>query len=222
MKQGSDNFKSNMAFLVAIVTIFGAIAACRASVAASDASDADFAGVSAAIEAQKKEIVNEVSAYEHYRAYITHVRYLELGNLLYKESADPGSNIREAQWLELWGLADALQNTFYPPRYVDLKNGGYDIQRELEEAKAEDAQLGDLNPTPHFNKSNLLRSRSLILTGDLIVYAVSFWLLTVAQALEQRVKYIPAILGILAWLVGALVAVLAETGAVEVLGGILQ
>jgi len=222
MKQGRDNFNSNMAVLVALVTIFGAIAACRASVAAADASDADFDGVSAATEAQKEEIVNEVNAYEHYRAYVTHVRYLELGNLLYSEDTDSNSTSQEAQWQELWGLADALQNTFYPPRYEDLQNGGYDIQRELDEAAAEDSQLKDLNPTPHFERSNVLRLRSLVLTGDLIIYAFSFWLFTVAQAIRQRTKYIPAILGILTWLVGALVAILAETRVVEFFGRILQ
>src|SRR3970040_575805 len=150
MQQKQDRFKSNVAILVALVTIFGAMAACLASVAASAASDADFEGVAAAINAQRSDIVNKINAYEHSRAYTSYIRYLELGSLLYAEGVSAGTDSAEARWMEYWGLAEAMKILFFPPRYLDLERGGYNLQRELEEAQAEDAQFNDLNPQPHF------------------------------------------------------------------------
>jgi hypothetical protein len=209
MQQKHDHFKSNMAILVALVTILGAMAACRATVASSNASDADFEGVSAAIKAQKAEIVNEISAYEHNRAYTSYVRYLGLGGLLYDEGAKSNPASFESQWKELWGLADTMKIYFFRPRYVNLENGLYDIQRELDEERADDAQFNDLNPQPHFDRSDSLRWRSAILTADLIVFAIAFWLLTLAQIIENRLKYFLAALGVLTALAGTLTALLA-------------
>jgi hypothetical protein len=208
-----DRFKSSVAVLVAIVTILGAMAACLATVAGSGASDADFNGVSAAIKAQKAEIVNDVTAYEHYRAYTSYVRYDEMGNLIYDELVD--SSEQEAQALanlrmEAWGLADALRISFFSPRYVDPDTGQYDIHRELEELWAEDVQEDDLNPRPHFEEADLLRQRSLLLTGDMIVFAIAFWFLSLAQIFENRAKYLALTLGILIAVAGILGIVLVE------------
>lgn len=202
-----DRFKSFVAVLVAIVTILGAMAACLATVAGSGASDADFNGVSAAIKAQKAEVVNDVTAYEHYRAYTAYVRYDEMGNLIYDETAS--SNEQEAQDLtnqrmEAWGLADALRISFFPPRYVDPDTGKYNIRRELDELWAEDAQEDDLNPRPHFTKADLLRKRSLWLTADMIVFAIAFWFLTLAQLVENRAKFFGLAFGVLIALAGTL------------------
>lgn len=209
MQPKHDHFKSNVAILVALVTILGAFAACRATVVSSHASDADFEGVSAAIHSQRAELVNEIYAYEHHRAYTSYVRYLELGYLLYDEGMKSDPPVYEAQWKELWGLADAMKILFFLPRYMDFDDGVYDIQRELEEARADDAQFNDLNPGPHFDRSDLFRQQSLILTADLILFAMAFWLLTVAQLVENRLKYLLAALGILTTFGGLLVVFIA-------------
>lgn len=200
-----DRFKSFVAVLVAIVTILGAMAACLATVAGSSASDADFNGVSAAIKAQKAEVVNDVTAYEHYRAYTSYLRYEEMGNLIYDESVNSsGKDTQELanQRMEAWGLADALKIYFFPPRYVDPETGRYNLRRELDELWAEDTQADDLNAQPHFSEADLLRNRSLLLTADMIIFAIAFWFLTLAQIFENRAKYLGLVCGVLIALAG--------------------
>jgi hypothetical protein len=202
-----DRFKSFVAILVALVTILGATVACLATVASSDAADADFNGVSAAIKAQKAEVVNGVTAYEHYRAYTSYVRYFQMGYLIYDETVN--SDEKDAQGLtnqsmEAWGLADSLKISFFPARYVDFDTENYNIRRELEELWAEDAQEDDLHAEPHFAKADLLRKRSLLLTADMIVFAVAFWFLTLAQIFENRAKYLALAFGVLIALAGTL------------------
>ena len=209
----NNRFKSFVAVLVAIVTVLGATVACLATVAGSAASDADLEGVSAAIKGQKADVVNEVTAYEHYRAYTSYVRHNETGNLIYSEEANSNGQGNEEltnQRMEAWGLADSIKISFFPPRYVDVETGNYNLRRELDELWAEDTQSNDLDPGPHFSKSDSLRARSTFLTGNLIVFAVAFWFLTLAQIFENRAKYIALALGILAALAGILGIVIAE------------
>ena len=206
-------FKSFIATLVAIVTVLGATVACLATVAGSGASDADIKGVSAAIKGQKAEVVNAVTAYEHYRAFTSYVRYNETGNLLYDESAKSDSQEKEEltnRRMEAWGLADSIKISFFPPRYVDVDTGEYNLRRELDELWARDTQSSDLDPNPHFLRSDSLRRRSLFLTADMIVFAIAFWFLTLAQVFENRARYIGLALGILTAIAGILGILFAE------------
>lgn len=200
MKQ--ESFKSLIAVLTAIVTVLGATAACLASVAVSTAGDNDFAGLDASIRGQKAEIINYVVAYEHYRAFTSYMRYNELGNLLYDPTADQDTDARNAAvQREVWGIASGISSVFFSPRYI-TSEGQYDLERELQEEYAKDSQSEDLNPSPYFEESDKQRNISATLTADMIVFAVSFWFLTLAQATEKNIKYVWAALGILMGLAG--------------------
>jgi len=205
----NERFKSTMAVIVAFVTVLGAVVACMATAAASNAGDGDFSGLETAIRAQKAESINHIYAYQHYRAYTEYKRYLEYGNLLYDPNADEKtSNANGVIQREVWGIASGISSIFFEPRYIS-QDGTYDIQRELDEALAEDAQSADLNPTPYFDESDHQRKRSSSLTADMIVLAFSFWFLTLAQVTDKNIKYIWAALGILlgtAGMIGMLIA----------------
>lgn len=190
-----ETFKSYVAVLIAFVTVMGAMAAGLASVAVSDANDADFAGLDASIRGQKADIVNHILAYEKYRAYTAYVRYNELGNQLYSANQFGAAS-------EAWGVARGLVS-FFLPRYIRA-DGAYDIERELEEAWAQDAQDQDLDAAPYFGESDQLRQRSSFLTADMIVLAMSFWFLTVAQTTQKNIKYLLAGIGVLLALAGTL------------------
>ncbi|HNB35869.1 MAG TPA: hypothetical protein PK414_06600 [Anaerolineales bacterium] len=199
-----DNFKSWVAVMVAVVTVFGAMAACMASGAVSSAGDADFEGLDAAIRGQKAEIINYINAYEHYRAFTVYVRYNELGNLMYDPEIDPNSDEsfkNGAIQREVWGLASGISAVFFSPRYL-TSDGKYDLERELQEALAQDAQNDDIDPNPYFESSDKFRKRSSFLTADMIVFAFSFWFLTLAQTTEKNIKLLWAGLGILIGLAG--------------------
>ena len=200
----NNRFKSNTAVLVAFVTVLGAMVACMATSAASNAANADFDGLNAAISAQKAEIINEINAYEHYRAFTAYSRYLELGTLLYDPNADDKtSKANGVIQREVWGIASGIKSIFFQPRYITA-DGTYDLQRELDEALAEDAQKEDLNPDPYFKESDRMHKRSTFLTADMIVLAISFWFLQLAQVTEKRIKYFWITVGILLGLTGIL------------------
>ncbi|MEY2817750.1 MAG: hypothetical protein ACKOBL_16115 [Chloroflexota bacterium] len=197
-----ESFKSVIAVLTAIVTVLGATAACLASVAVSTAGDNDFAGLDASIRSQKAEIINYVVAYEHYRAFTSYVRYNELGNLMFDPDADPDTDARNGIiQRELWGVASGISSVFFSPRYI-TSDGNYDLERELQEEYARDAQNEDLNSAPYFEESDRQRNISSSLTADMIVFAFSFWFLTLAQATEKKIKFLWAGMGIIIGIFG--------------------
>jgi len=199
-----ENFKSLVAVMVAIVTVLGASAACLASAAVSNASAADFSGLDASIRAQKADIINNIYAYEHYRAYTSYVRYDELGRLMFDPNADNETALRNgALQSEAWGVASGLTPSFFNPRYLN-SDGQYDLERELQEAWAQDSQDQDLDAEPYFIDSDRFRVSSSYLTADMIVFAVSFWFFTLAQATEKNIKYLWAGLGVVAALAGVI------------------
>lgn len=197
-----EKFKSFVATLVAVVTVLGATTACLASVAVSTAGDMDFSGLDASIRAQKAEIINYVNAYEHYRAFTIYKRYDEFGYLIYDPNADEQAAIKNrALQDEAWGVASGLSAVFFNPRYIN-SDGQYDLERELQEEWAFDAQTEDLNAAPYFEQSDAERRRSAFLTANMITFAVSFWFLTVAQVTNKKIKYVWAGLGIVFALAG--------------------
>lgn len=202
----SETFKSVASIMVAVVTVIGAALACRASYASNTASNADFAGLVAAIKAEETVITDYITTYQHYRAFTTYTRYDELGNIVGDESPSPELGRLQR---EVWGLAQGLQGTFFPPRYLN-NDGVYDIQRELDERFAESAQSNDIFPQAHFAEADAARAKTSLLAGLLIVMAVSFWFFTVAQAVNHRLKYVLGLGGFGILLFGLLVWFIVE------------
>lgn len=190
----NTRFKNFASLMIAFVTILGAAAVCLGSVANNRAGNADFDGITAAINAQRAAIANEVIVYEHYRAYTAFYRYNEMGKLLYEESLKPESDPTRNSALgylqrEVWGLAQGLQFAFFPPRYLK-PDGGYDIQREREERWADAASQADIQPEPHFVLADSLRIKALSFAGVLIGLALAFWCFTAAEITESFLKYL--------------------------------
>jgi hypothetical protein len=200
----NDKFDTFASIMSAVVLILGALAACLAVFAASSASDADSDGTAAAINLQETTISSNITAYEHFQAYVIYRRNDALVNLLWEASDTADSEnaqVIERKIREIGGLSGELRHNFFPPGYIlnerDVVAESYNVHREIAEARAEAARTKDLDSQVHFQRADMLRLRSLLLTADLIVFAIAFWFFTVAQALENKIKYLFAIGGVL-------------------------
>jgi hypothetical protein len=211
----SDRFKTIAAVLLAIVTAMGALVAWRAAVAADIASNTDFSGLAATLNAEETRALNSVTAYEHYRAYTAYLRYNELGNVIAQDMPDASefeTPALDRQMSEAWDLATEIQGSFFPNRYLK-PDGSYDTQRELDEAWADAAQQKDLNPDPHFARADRMRAKSTTLIVLLIALAVALWCYTLAETLDHKLRYVLAAGGTLI-LAGSVIAlIVVETAA---------
>lgn len=196
-----EGFKTFTATMIALVTIVSAVAAWRAAAAASEASQADFNGLAASINAEEAHILNSISAYEHYQAFLTYTRYNELGYQLADEidAADPNdSNLAalEQGKSDSWGIAYGLQYLFFPSRYL-RPDGSYDLQREMDELTADAERREDVKPDLHFTRSDSQRLKSNLLISTLIFLGLALWMFTCAQIIERAIKYAFAVAGVL-------------------------
>lgn len=198
----NEGFKTFTAIMIALVTIVSAMVAWRAAAASSEASQSDFSGLAAAINSEEAHVLNTISAYEHYQAFLTYTRYNELGYKLSDEiTAAPDPNDSALTPLEQlksdsWGIAYGLQVIFFPSRYL-RPDGTYDLQREMDELSADSERQRDVKPSLHFDRADAQRLKSNLLISLLIFLGLALWMFTCAQIIERGIKYGFAVAGVL-------------------------
>ena len=208
----NEGFKTFTAIMIALVTMCSALAAWRAAVAANEAGQADFDGLTAAINSEEAQVLNSITVTEHYQAFLAYRRYNELGDKLKDEIAgapqgDPDARAPLEQLKsDSWGIAYGLQSLFFPSRYLRT-DGTYDSQREMDEENAESERQRDVKPQLHFTRADQLRTKADLLVGMLIFFGVSLWMFTCAQIIERTIRVAFAGVGML-FLVGGLAGVL--------------
>lgn len=202
-----DRFKSFASVMTALIAILSAIAVCNATFTASDAGDAEFAGMTASISAQEAKLTNQLAAYEHSRVFADYRQYYDLYILFSDEASKADASSAEAlrrQMREVGGVIAILWHNFLPPKYIKPDYSGYDVERELDAQMAEAALSQDLNPAPHFEEADSLRKRTWFLTANTIVFGLAFWFFTMGRIIENRLKYLMAFAGIILMLIGVL------------------
>ncbi|MBI3761436.1 MAG: hypothetical protein HY260_06175 [Chloroflexi bacterium] len=203
-----------VAVLIAVVTVIGAVAAWRASVAADAAGDADFAGLKATLNAEQTRALTTVNAYEHYGSFTAYSRYNELGNAIGEdlqkgtELTDEQTLLLERQQAEVYDLAQANQDLF-SHRFLS-RDGSYSVQRELGEAWADTAKEKDLNPDPQYADADRFRAKTNLLLGSVSVLAVALVFYTLVEAAGERWQYGMVALGTIFMIAGTAAAVYIE------------
>lgn len=192
----TENFKTFTASMIAIVTVVSALVAWRASVASSEAGDADFRGLVATVNAEEAWVLSTIKVTEHYQAFLSYTRYNELGYKLYEAlQANPANaDALERQKSDSWGIAYGLQSIFFPSRYL-RPDGTYDSEREMEELLADEQRARDTRPDAHYAEADRLRVKANLLVQMLILLGISFWFFTLAQIVEHKMKYLFASAG---------------------------
>jgi hypothetical protein len=206
-----SNFASVM---IAVATVLGAMTACLGTVAAGQAGEADFDGITAYIKSEEAVVINNINAFEHLRAYAIYYRYVLLADLLIDDASAAGDQefgglIRQKN--EIAGIAGEMRHNFFSAAYLN-ENSSYNLERELDEAWAEDLQSNDLDSGSHFELADGLRSQSIYLMADITAFSISFFLFTLAEVIKHRWRILFLVLGILAMLIGLLVVLVVEAG----------
>lgn len=181
----SRAFETTMAILIAVVTIAGAVVAWRAALIDAVAGDADFAGLTATINAARTKITNTNTVYEHYRGYTVYTRSSELQHLLEDTvDLDQASDLDLREWAVSAQFAGDSQELF-SRRFLN-EDGSYNLKREFGETWAEAGQSVDLAPAPHFIQADGYRSKSSTLIMVFIIQAVALLFFTVAEGFKPR------------------------------------
>ncbi|MCB0168084.1 MAG: hypothetical protein KDI79_27905 [Anaerolineae bacterium] len=210
----STAFETTMAILIAVVTIAGAVVAWRASAIDALAGDADFAGLTATINAAQTKITNTNTVYEHYRGYTVYTRNSQLQNQLEETvDFDEASDLDLRDWAVLAQSASDSQQLF-SRRFLN-EDGSYNLKREFGESWAEAGQSLNLDPAPHFDQADGYHAKSNALIMVFIVQAVALLFFTVAEGLNPAHaiwRYSLALLGLTALVFSVAAAIIVELG----------
>jgi hypothetical protein len=206
-----------VAFLIAAVSVVGAIVAWRAAVLGDAIGDADTGGLRATINLNETRALTTIRVYSAYSAFTEYYQVRQEGDLLEEVLEEHSEELDEA---ELTGLVADLTDTrdqmtaaqiLFPNQYLN-RDGTYALERMRGELFSDAAREKDLNPTALFLEGDTLRARSDRLLIALSILGVSLVFYTLVELVTDRLKMLLAVLGTLAFIVGGVAALLIETG----------
>ncbi len=220
-REKGDTFKTIVGFMIALVTILGAVVAWRSALAGTLAGNTEDSGLLASLNLQEATTTGSIQASQHRAAHLEYFRYLQLA-LTEIDQANAEIEQRdditpeEAQALlrpiiENADLAITSRN-FFDVRYLD-ENDNYDAERERAESLAEVAQEKDVDPDPQFRDADRYRAISVAFIATLVVLAISLWLFAFAETLDHPVKYVMALGGLVFIILGGIDAWAIEASA---------
>ena len=216
-----DTFKTIVGFMIALVTILGAVVAWRSALAGTLAGNTEDSGLLASLNLQEATTTSSIQASQNRAAHLEYFRYLNLAlaeidqaNAEIKQRPDITPEEVDAILRPIVQNADLAITSrgFFDVRYLD-ENNNYDAERQRAEALAEVAQEKDLDPEPQFVTADRWRAISVAFIAALVVLAISLWFFALAETLEHPVKYVMALGGLVFIVLGAVDAWAIEAGA---------
>lgn len=205
----SDSFRTLVSALIAVVTVVGAIIAWRTTVALGDAGGARTSGLLALVEKEDATTRANINVLAILNSYVAYVRDDSLAKA-YQSLADANP--------ERTDLSDSA-NAFYsaanrtlyqiPQPYLD-RNDNLDRERLLGETIAEYSKDKDVEPQAHFLAADTSRLKAESLLISLVLLGVALVLLTLADAIENPLRYLCFLWGLGIFSIGTLAMLLIE------------
>ena len=207
----SDLFGTLVAALIALVTVIGAITTWRVASIFDDAGSADSAGIRALTNKEDATTRATILLIEHLTAYAAYVQNHSLADTYDAFArANPGQ-IDFSVYAGAFRYAENQAWNAIPQAYID-REGQLDQKRDLGEHIAQDARSIDVESQPHFARADANRQKARWLFLTIVLYSLVLILLTTADAVGNRLRYLffagGLILFTIAILAGALVELL--------------
>jgi hypothetical protein len=180
-----------IAILIAIVSTVAALGAWRVAVATTNAGDADTEGLLAAVDRENAFTEAYILLYGHLNAYAHAVRHDAVARALKTvEDTTTDTALKARLKQERDGLIYAANTQRYaiPQQYLD-RDQKFDQERDVGETIADAALERDTFPEPHFARADAERAQGEWLHIFLVVLALAFVFLTLADAIKHPVRY---------------------------------
>lgn len=205
MEHESDRFDVAVTILIALVTVFGAVIAWRASLASAVAGDAEQRGLLDTLALEEGLAAHETQLYTDLQYFVRYTQHNAVAQRLRQDEA--AARARDeialaddlAQQVELYEALAANQADFFGLGYV-RPDGTFDRARRLADLRQNDDRINGLNPEAVFAEADAYRAKTKQLVGLIGILTVALFLYTLSQITEQRIKYPLAVLGSLVFL----------------------
>lgn len=196
------------AILIALVTVFAALVAWRASVSGDAAGDNDYDGLRSVVNVQEVQTLGTVEAYVHAQAYANYRRYDETVNALDEELEDASG--REASDLkrkrrEAGVLVDAKLKMF-PNKFIERESksdqSSYNTRREVGQFLANQSRTRDFASETHFKEAEVYRTKTERLLLGVVILSLALVCLTLVESFEGGPRKASFVSGLLLGIAG--------------------
>jgi hypothetical protein len=199
-EEPTDRFQVFVAFLIAIVSIVGAVLAFRITVAAGNAADEDVSGIVSSVNLHQARVASEADLYRDLRVYLQVRIHDQVSQALIAER-DLYPNeapIRDELWDEGWTethVAESYLDQLDLSPEVLHSDGSYNAQAYLDIQGAHRALEADFNREGHFAEAERLRTKVQLLMGVAFILGLALFFYTLAEVITHGSKYIFVVLG---------------------------
>lgn len=207
-KKGSDRFQTVVAVIIAVVSVISAGVIWRASIAGSSASTADRQGLISVIKHEAAYAENVSMLYQEAQYAIRHASYLARADAL--KAHDSLAARSEAEWVNQIVVNLALFTPLVTDPTYRTAEGGLDLDARLEDLRAADADLRDLDPQQDFGAADQFYTEAQVLVSMVIIFAVALFSLTLAEITQHKIRLGLAMIGVVVFLAGLAGVVIAE------------
>ncbi len=215
MQHQSDRFDVVVTILIALVTVFGAVIAWRASLASTAAGDAEQQGLLDTLALEESLAAHETRFYTDMQYFVRYQRHQGLARRLRRDETAARARGETAladdlaQEAELYEELAATQTDFFDVSYVG-PDGSFNEARYLADLRLNDEKFNSLAPEAVFAEADAYRAQAKRLVGLISLLTVALFFYTLSQITERRVKYPLAALGTFVFFGTAILFVVVE------------
>jgi len=198
--EGSDRFQTIVAILIAIVSVVSAGVAWRASMAGSSGSSVDREGLDTTMRYEAAYALTVSALHQEARYAAQYTRYQARVDAL--ESQDGPAARSEAEGVREIVEVLALFTPLATDSDYHTSDGRLDLDRRLDDLRAADADLRDLDPQQEFDTADQFYTETLALVSIVVLFALSLFFLTLAEITRHKLRLGLAAVGVVIFIVG--------------------
>lgn len=206
--EGSDRFQIVVAVLIAVVSVVSAGVIWRASIAESSATSADRQGLITTVKYEAVYAENVSTLYEEARYAAHHARYQARVTAL--QAQGDAAARTEAEWVRQIVITLSSFTPLTTDPAYRTAGGGLDLDARLEDLRAADADLRDLDPQQEFDAADRFYTEAQVLVSTVTLFAVALFFLTLAEITRHKIRLGLAAVGAVVFLAGLSVVLVAE------------
>ncbi len=213
-----DRFRSVVAVLIALVTLFGALLSWRVAIALGAAGGADTAGLLAAVAKEDVATFAAIAFTEHRAAYSSYIENDTLSNAYDALAQGNPTRTDLAHYSSVFHYASHQAQSAIPQAYIN-RAGSLDAERDIGEHVAEASRNKDVEPEAHYAQADAKRQKAMVQMGAIVALGLVLILLTLADAVQHPVRYLLLVSGLLLFGATGLVSMAVELlGALGIMG----
>lgn len=205
----ADRLHTPIAILIALLAVTGAVISWRVAVASDTANRADGAGLRAITDREDSTLRAQIILTEHLTAYASYLKNDALAdayNALAR--ANPGrTDLTDYASVFRYAANQALGAI--PQRYLDREERLM-RERDLGANIAQETRNKDIEPQPHYARADAYRQKVRLLLVTLVSLSLAAFLLTIADAIRNLLRYLFLVGGVVVFGMAVLSALLVE------------